>query len=171
MSTDRAEIRGRLDTNWERRVKRAAAGSAVAALFFSIVLAFAARSLGLPLWISLSTSLVVAGAVYAGLTRKLRRRRRILSRPFPAEWEAVLQLEVGEMSAQVDPLDGPSDLPARPELDALLDSVIATFAERYLSGSAFPIPAFYGFSIESRYTRITDTYINFAAGLEYTSRP
>ena len=31
---------------------------------------------------------------YAGMTRKVRRRQRILGRPFPAEREAVLQLEV-----------------------------------------------------------------------------
>ena len=32
--------------------------------------------------------------LYELLTRKLRRRREILSRPFPPEWEAVLQREV-----------------------------------------------------------------------------
>jgi Mlc titration factor MtfA (ptsG expression regulator) len=49
---------------------------------------------GVPLWISLPPVAVIAVLVYAGLTRKIRRRREILAQPFPAEWETVLQREV-----------------------------------------------------------------------------
>jgi Mlc titration factor MtfA (ptsG expression regulator) len=94
MSTKHEETHGRLDTDWERRVIRVAIGFAVSALVVSIAMAFVLRTLGLPLWKTAPVSLVVAGAVYAGLTRKLRRRRRILARPFPAEWEEVLLRDV-----------------------------------------------------------------------------
>jgi len=94
MSAKPRGIRGKLDTNWERRVIREAIGFAVGTLVVSLVVAFVLRPAGLSPWATLPASLVVAGAVYAGLTRKLRRRRRILARPFPAEWEEVLQREV-----------------------------------------------------------------------------
>jgi Mlc titration factor MtfA (ptsG expression regulator) len=94
MSAKHEDARGRLDTNWERRVFRVAAGFAIGTLVVSIAVAFALRELDVPFWKTLSASLVAAGAVYAGLTRKLRRRRRILAQPFPVEWEVVLQRDV-----------------------------------------------------------------------------
>jgi Mlc titration factor MtfA (ptsG expression regulator) len=39
-------------------------------------------------------SAVLALGLYVGMTGKVRRRRRILKEPFPAEWEAVLEREV-----------------------------------------------------------------------------
>jgi len=75
-------------------VNRTAIGFSTGALLFLIVVVVTVRPPGLPLWTGVAISLAVAGAIYAGLTRKPRRRRKILSRPFPAEWEAVLQREV-----------------------------------------------------------------------------
>ena len=51
-----------------------------------------------------SRSLLIAYLVYAGMTRKIRRRRRILAQPFPAEWEEILQREVVFFRA-LDPED------------------------------------------------------------------
>ena len=45
-------------------------------------------------WVWGPGSALIAYLVYVAMTRKLRRRRRILSEPFPAEWEAVLQRDV-----------------------------------------------------------------------------
>ena len=44
-------------------------------------------------WIA-GVGLALAAIVHWVMTRKLRRRRRILAEPFPAEWEVVLQQEV-----------------------------------------------------------------------------
>ena len=67
-----------------------------AAVSFVVCAALAAAltRADLSLAFSLPASALIAGLVYYGMTRKVRRRRRILARPFPAEWEAVLQREV-----------------------------------------------------------------------------
>jgi Mlc titration factor MtfA (ptsG expression regulator) len=75
-------------------VVRTAIGFAVATLIVSVVCAVGLTRLGVSAWVSLPLSALIAYLVYAGLTRKVRRRRRILAQPFPAEWEAVLQREV-----------------------------------------------------------------------------
>ncbi len=54
----------------------------------------AIRPGGLPAWLLVPIAAVAGLAVHSFMTRKVRRRRNILSRPFPAEWEAVLQAEV-----------------------------------------------------------------------------
>ncbi len=67
---------------------------AVGVLFVGGLLAFAFRqSEGIP-WFGLGLSAVGAYFAYVAMSRKIRVRRRVLSRPFPAEWEAVLQREV-----------------------------------------------------------------------------
>ena len=87
------ERRG-LSTAWENRVTRTAAVVAGIALIasggFAAILLEGKDSAV----ISIAVAAFVAFYTYAGMTRKVRRRRRILAEPFPAEWEAVLQREV-----------------------------------------------------------------------------
>ena len=52
------------------------------------------REAGAPFAWTASGSFVLAAVLYWAMTGKLRKRRRILAEPFPAEWEAVLQQEV-----------------------------------------------------------------------------
>jgi len=75
-------------------VNRVVVGFSVGALVLLIAGSFALFTADLPLWKSLPVSFVLAGLLYTGMTRKLRRRRKILAQPFPAEWEAVLQRDV-----------------------------------------------------------------------------
>ena len=63
-------------------------------LIVSVALVVALVRVGISAWVPLSLSALVPYLVYAGVTRKLRRRRGILAQPFPAEWEAILQREV-----------------------------------------------------------------------------
>jgi Mlc titration factor MtfA (ptsG expression regulator) len=84
----------RLNTAWENRVIRFAVGFTASALVLLIAGSFALYTVDLPLWKSLPVSFVLAGLLYAGMTRKLRRRRKILAQPFPTDWEAVLQRDV-----------------------------------------------------------------------------
>jgi len=37
---------------------------------------------------------VVSGLIYPGMTRRLRRRRKIHDAPFPEEWERILERDV-----------------------------------------------------------------------------
>ena len=80
---------------WERSTRRSAwAGALVAAVGIGL-LAFALRSAAAPLgFLILLFPAGGAWAVYQVMTVKIRRRRACLSRPFPAEWGAVLQREV-----------------------------------------------------------------------------
>ncbi len=83
-----------LSTAWERRVGRTATVLAVVTLIVSVGVAVGLTRAGISAWVSLSVSALIAYLIYAGMTRKVRRRRRILAQPFPAEWEAILQREV-----------------------------------------------------------------------------
>ncbi len=83
-----------LSTAWERRVTRTAAGLAVVTLLVAGAFAAGLTRAGLAMWVALLLPVVLALLVYTGMTRKLRRRRRILTQPFSAEWEAILQREV-----------------------------------------------------------------------------
>jgi len=89
----RIETQG-LSTAWERSVKRSAKGVALGTLVVCAGLAAAFTQAGISAWVSLPLSVLIALLVYAALTRKIRRRRRILAQPFPTEWEAILQREV-----------------------------------------------------------------------------
>lgn len=81
-------------TQWERAVVHTARIFAIVTLVVSVPLAVGLTGAGIPAWLSLPASLLIAYLVYAGMTRKIRRRRRILARPFPTEWEEILQREV-----------------------------------------------------------------------------
>jgi len=83
-----------MSTVWERRVARTATVFAALALIGSGGFAIGLMRVGISAWLSLPLSVLIAYLVYAGMTRKLRRRRRILAQPFPVEWEAILQREV-----------------------------------------------------------------------------
>jgi Mlc titration factor MtfA (ptsG expression regulator) len=83
-----------LSTAWERRVGRTAAIFTVVTLIVSVAVAVGLTRRGIPPWVSLPLSALIACLVYAGMTRKVRRRRRILAQPFPTEWKAILQREV-----------------------------------------------------------------------------
>ena len=83
-----------LSTAWEGRVVRTATVLAAGTLVVSVALAVALMRVGISAWVPLSLSALVPYLVYAGMTRKVRRRRGILAQPFPAEWEAILQREV-----------------------------------------------------------------------------
>jgi Mlc titration factor MtfA (ptsG expression regulator) len=66
----------------------------VGTLILSAGLAVVLTQLGISVWVSLPLSALIPTLVYAGMTRRVRRRRGILARPFPAEWEAILEREV-----------------------------------------------------------------------------
>ena len=83
-----------LGSHWERRAVRtallAAALSFFPLAFFTTIL----RPAHLSPWTLLPLAAAGAVGVYFALTRKVQKRRAILSRPFPAEWETVLLREV-----------------------------------------------------------------------------
>jgi Mlc titration factor MtfA (ptsG expression regulator) len=93
MATDGNATRG-LSTVWEQRAIRTAAAFAVLTLVIATLLGLGIWPAGLSRWVLLPVAVALALAVYAGMTRKVRRRRAILGKPFPAAWEAVLQREV-----------------------------------------------------------------------------
>ena len=94
MTTGKPIQRQGLSTVWERSVTRSATVFAVATLVVAGGLAIALTWADVSPWVSLPLSVLIAFLVYAGMTRKVRRRRKILAQPFPTEWEAVLQREV-----------------------------------------------------------------------------
>ena len=96
--------RQRLSTAWEKRVTRTAVLFSSVVLVVSLLFSFILMRAGVSAWASMPLSALVAYMVYAGLTRKIGRRRAILTQPFPSEWEAVLQREVAFFRA-LDPED------------------------------------------------------------------
>ena len=94
MRTGKPIERQGLSTAWERSAGRTATVVAVVVLITLVGSAVGLARGGIAAWVSLSFSGLIAYLVYAGMTRKVRRRRRILAQPFPAEWEAILQREV-----------------------------------------------------------------------------
>ena len=93
--TENVKIRRQtLSTAWERAVLRTARTFAIVMSVIFLLLALAFTRADVPLWLSIPLSLASAFLVFFGMTRKIRRRRRILAQPFPVEWEEVLQREV-----------------------------------------------------------------------------
>ena len=86
--------RRQLSTAWERSVRRTAIAFAILTAIMVVGVTVALVRRGVPAWVSLPLSALFACLVYTGMTRRIRRRRKILAEPFPAEWEAVLQREV-----------------------------------------------------------------------------
>jgi Mlc titration factor MtfA (ptsG expression regulator) len=84
----------RLGTSWERRTLRWAWIFAVLSFFPLALIAAALRPRHLSPWTMLPLAVIGAVGIYVAMTRKVHRRRTILSQPFPGEWEAVLQREV-----------------------------------------------------------------------------
>lgn len=82
-----------LGTRWERRTTRTAIAFGAVSFVLATLFLVALRT-GLPPWLLPLPAAGFGGLVYSGMTRKIARRRRILARPFPAEWEAVLQRDV-----------------------------------------------------------------------------
>jgi len=137
-----------LSTAWERRVVRTATVLAVVTLIASIGVSVGLTQEGIPAWVSLSLSALIAYLVYSGMTRKVRRRRRILAQPFPAEWEVVLQREVVFFRA----LDPEGQKRFRRELQVFLGEKLITGIKleldtttRVLTAASAIIPIF-GFS-------------------------
>jgi len=83
-----------LSTTWEQRVIRTARIFAFVALILSLMGALLLTREGTSAWVSMALALLVTFLVYAGMTRKIRRRRAILTQPFPVDWEEILQREV-----------------------------------------------------------------------------
>ena len=94
MKTGRSIERLVLSTEWERSVTRTAIVVAALALLASVGLAAVLVGAEISAWVWIPLCALIAYLTYSGMTRKIRRRQRILSQPFPAEWEAVLQREV-----------------------------------------------------------------------------
>ena len=86
--------RRQLSTAWERSIRRTAIAFAILTAIMVVGVTVALVRRGVPAWVSLPLSALFACLVYTGMTRRIRRRRKILAEPFPAEWEAVLQREV-----------------------------------------------------------------------------
>lgn len=80
--------------NRQRRATRVAIVFAVMAFIVAVLVGLTLGPAGIASWTALPVAAVVALVVYAGMTRKIRRRRAILAQPFPSEWETVLQREV-----------------------------------------------------------------------------
>jgi len=83
-----------LYTVWERSTRRSAWGLACVSAVGIAIPAIALRPAGTPWWMMLVLPAAGAYAVYQAMTARIRRRRACLARPFPPEWEAVLQREV-----------------------------------------------------------------------------
>jgi Mlc titration factor MtfA (ptsG expression regulator) len=79
---------------WERRARVWALAFAALTLAVSVLVALAVIRSGQPVALTLVVALAPAAGVYAWQTRKIRRRQAILRKPFPPEWEAVLQRDV-----------------------------------------------------------------------------
>jgi len=93
-----------LSTAWEKKVNRTAIFFTVVVLIISLLFTIVLALTGLSFWVSIPLSGLVAYLVYLGMMRKIRRRRTILTQPFPSGWEAILQREVVFFRA-LDPED------------------------------------------------------------------
>jgi Mlc titration factor MtfA (ptsG expression regulator) len=83
-----------LGTLAEKRKIRLARWSAAATTFLALVAAAGLTVAGASPWVTFPSALLAGWIVYGWFTREVRRRRALLSQPFPPEWEAVLQRDV-----------------------------------------------------------------------------
>ena len=81
-------------STWEHRTRLWALVFATLTLPLSMLCALVAIRAGRPVEVSLALALIPVFGVYAWRTGKIRRRRKVLSKPFPSEWEMVLQREI-----------------------------------------------------------------------------
>ena len=79
---------------WERRERLAALVFTGLIFLVGVLAAVTMQRAGVPSFATLPALIAGSGAVYLGLTRKIRRRRRLLRQPFPPEWATVLQRDV-----------------------------------------------------------------------------
>ncbi len=85
---------GTLGTAYERHAVRTATILAGVVLTGGLALSFVTSHFGLPPWLSVALCAGGAWLTRHLSLRKVRRRREILARPFPIEWEVVLQKDV-----------------------------------------------------------------------------
>lgn len=83
-----------LFAGWERSTRQWALVCAALTSAVTLLVAVALIRSGQPAVVTLALALLPAVGVYLWQTRVVRRRRAILQRPFPPEWEAVLQRDV-----------------------------------------------------------------------------
>ena len=79
---------------WERRERVAAVVFTGLTFLVCALAAVPVARAGVLPFATVPAAIMVSGAVYLGLTRKIRNRHRLLHEPFPPEWEAVLQRDV-----------------------------------------------------------------------------
>jgi len=84
----------RLGTAAERHARIGAVVLAGVVLAIAVALSLVSDRFGVSPWLVLAAGAAAAWFAWSHSTRKLRRRREILSRPFPPEWESVLLKDV-----------------------------------------------------------------------------
>jgi len=94
MTPARIDQRAALGTAYERHTTKTAKVLAGLVLVCGLVLSFVLRPLGLLPWVTIPICFGCAWLTWTLTMHKVRRRREILSRPFPVEWEGVLQKDV-----------------------------------------------------------------------------
>jgi Mlc titration factor MtfA (ptsG expression regulator) len=83
-----------LGTRWERSTIRTAWLVSIFSFPLLALIAAAIRPEHLSPWTMLPLAAAAAVGIHVAMTRKIHRRRAILSRPFPGKWEEVLQRDV-----------------------------------------------------------------------------
>ena len=91
---DRKSIDMSLFAAWERRTRLWALVCGVLTFAVSVLVIMVVIGVGPAAGSPILLALLPAVGVYVWQTRKIRRRRAVLSEPFPREWEAVLQRDV-----------------------------------------------------------------------------
>lgn len=94
MDAGKTSPSGSLNTTWERHTLWTARTLGLVAFLGLALTGQVLSPAGAPPWVAVLLAALAALGFHHLLTARLRRRRRILSRPFPPEWEAVLEREV-----------------------------------------------------------------------------
>ncbi len=134
-----------LQTRAERLALRAALWLGIGTAVIALIFAAGLRGLGVPLLITVPVALGQGWATHRWQTAPARRRRRILAKPFPPEWEGVLRQEVAFYRA----LDAAGQARFRRELQVFLGEKRITGIKtsidtttRVLVGASAIIPIF-----------------------------